>query len=93
MISLKVYQQHNDNNDNNNSIEFNDNISIINIPLKHITSSIDHITKLVNNNDNGNVYVICRRGIDSITATNLLKDRYHHTHPYHHHHHHHHHHH
>ena len=73
MISLKIYQKHDDNN--NNNIEFSDNISIINIPLKYINDSIDRITNMMNENDNSNVYVICRRGIDSITATNALKDR------------------
>lgn len=73
MISLKVYQDKD--TKANNIINFDKNITITNMPLKAI--SIDTIEKLNNdNNNNGNIYVICRRGIDSITATKLLRERF-----------------
>ena len=75
MISLKVYQDKDTNANHNTNINFDKNITIINMPLK--TLKIDTIEKINNDNNNdGSIYVICRRGIDSITATKLLKEKF-----------------
>ena len=76
MISFKIYQDK-DAKANNKVINFDESVTIINLPLKSI-HSIDSIKKFSNSNDNnnGNIYVICRRGTDSKTATKLLRDRF-----------------